>query len=269
MNSSRSFFNNQQSLQKCGELFQHYFFYPFSGLVSLCLMAVSHNVKRSLHTLKITRAILQSSMQSSTLTAPTPQQKVFEAHSILTALSALVDRADAVVRQSNVRVFVGLGLVLVVAPCAEVFYQLFDYNDRVSANEWYYESWFWLLMCVGPYLDKVINWIAVYYFFCKGWDKKAYLLAIPIGLSIGKIVWLLQVTNDKEFHSITPTLFIVYGISVAVFSIFIVQYLEWRYHHRTRAHESRMDGLCQIANVNNPVEAGFVKTWQDIKNKNY
>jgi hypothetical protein len=184
-------------------------------------------------------------------------------------LSALTDQVAAIGIKTNVRIILGLGLVLCLAPIADTFYTFLDRNDRVAQEVWYYEAYFYLFLCLGPYIKIVVITIGLYFIFVPNETKKIYLLIAPLAPTIGKIIWLCQVSNNEEYHRVLPWMYMVYGVFAVLAVLLIINYLTWRHHHRARAHKSRMDGLCQIANENDPIQKGFVTTWRQLSNQTY
>jgi hypothetical protein len=245
MNTSLRSISNNNIKQRCASFLSSCLSqleYGFS-----CQFAqVKDTVKRSVHTLRISRATLLIQVPRLTLTDLTllamgPELSSMlrgsTAHAALAHVSALTNSCT---KRVNARVLIGLGLVLYVAPFAETVYTHFDFNARVPEAEWYYESWFFLFLSLGPYIDKAITVIACYYLFAPRGTKRSYFLVAPLGFAFGKITWLLFVTNDKEFHAVAPWMYVLYAAFVVGFIIWISRYLIWRWFHRGLAHQSRL-----------------------------
>lgn len=157
---------------------------------------------------------------------------------------ALAARVDAVASSKfNVRTLIGLGMVLYVAPFSENLYTYFEHKNHDLS--WYYETWHWFWMCLGPYMFNAFSWTGAYFLFCPpGFNKKSFVFAVPIGYSVAKILWLLTVQNHTEFRSVPPALFYLYGVGIASLTLISFQYIEYRTHHRTRKYKAHLDGLC-------------------------
>ena len=190
-------------------------------------------------------------------------------------MRAHADRAAAALknlistREVNARLLVGLALVGIITPIADVMYTWMPTDKLFPESQWYYESIYWLFLCIGPYIQIITGFFGAYLILFPEWNKKGWLLIAPICFASAKIVWLISVQNHEQFLSVPPMAYFIYATGFVCLLLYVTNYLAWRKYHRSDAHKSRMDGLCQIANMNNPVEAGFVKTWNDIKNKNY
>ena len=65
--------------------------------------------------------------------------------------------AQVVAVKNFPRVAVGLVCLVWLAPYADVFYTRLDFYVRVPASEWYYESYHWLFLCLGPYLKGIFG----------------------------------------------------------------------------------------------------------------
>jgi hypothetical protein len=193
----------------------------------------------------------------------------------LTILLAHADRVGAVLkvfistRRVNARLFVGMALVGIITPLADICYTWLP-AGRVPESEWYYESWYWLFLCLGPYIALLSFCIGTMFILLpNAYDKRSYFFIVPIGFALAKIVWLWQVTNHDEYLQVPPIAFYIYSFAFVALILTLSNYLAWRKYHRADAHNKRMDGLCQIANMSDPVQAGFVNTWKEIKAKNY
>ena len=154
-------------------------------------------------------------------------------------LHALADSATV-----NKRLFVGLVLIGIMAPLAGCFYLLFDKTDSVEG--WYYVNNFYLLLVLGPSFKEIVVFVGVYHLFPKD-SKRAYLLSIPMGFSIGKILWLLTITSNDQFHSITPFDFVFTGVVISAGLFFSIDWLIWRWSHRAMAFDARLKLIYQNA----------------------
>jgi hypothetical protein len=171
---------------------------------------------------------------------------------LTTMAGALVARVGVVLNSREVakafpRFLVGLVILVLVAPFADTFYTMLDPNDRVSPEVWYYESYNWLFLCLGPYLKSVLNVIGIYLVLVHKSHIKTYVLAFPMMYDIGKILWLLQVSNHDEYNAVTPDMFIVYGLFAGVFLIGVLNLLSFWLFHRVHAVKARLQGLRNIA----------------------
>lgn len=164
------------------------------------------------------------------------------------------------------RVFLGLVCLVVLAPYADVFYTTLDFNDRVSPKVWYYESYHWLFLCLGPYLKGIFNTIAFYLIFnARGSIILAPIAAYSLMFDVGKILWLLQVTNHDEYKSLPTNWFLAYGFVAGLFLVLMLDRLTFWFNHRVMAIKARLHGLRNIAENADPqiIVAGFVKTMDD------
>jgi hypothetical protein len=187
-----------------------------------------------------------------------------------TLVTAPVDLVGAVKNSKAIvkafpRVVLGLVLLVLVAPHADTLYTRLDFNDRVSADVWYYESYHWLFLCLGPYLKNIVMIIGVYLIFVHKSKVKNYVFAWPLMFDLGKILWLLQVDTHKEYLSITPDMYLVYGFLAGVFLIGAIDLLTYWLNHRVLAIKKRLQGLHQIAYKVDAqiIRNGFVQTMDD------
>lgn len=163
------------------------------------------------------------------------------------------------------RLVVGFVCFAVLAPYADVFYTRLDFNARVSADVWYYESYHWLFLCIGPYLKSVFQAIGLYLVFARGSSILSLFAAYALMYDIGKILWLLQVANHDEYKSLPTNWFYAYGFLSGIFLILIVDKLIYWLNHRVEAIKRRLRGLRNIVDKTDPqmIVNGFVRTMDD------
>jgi hypothetical protein len=169
-----------------------------------------------------------------------------------TMANALAVRAGVVGNAKSIakafpRLIVGLVILVWVAPFADTFYTMLDPNDRVSKDVWYYESYNWLFLCLGPYLKGVLNVIGIYLVLVHKSHIKTYVLAFPMMYDIGKILWLLQVSDHDEYNAVTPEMYTWYGLFAGLFLIGVLNLLSFWLFHRVHAIKARLIGLRNIA----------------------
>lgn len=163
------------------------------------------------------------------------------------------------------RILVGFICLMVLAPYADVFYTRLDFNDRVSPEVWYYESYHWLFLCLGPYLKSVFFTIGLYLVFAQRSSILSLVAAYALMYDIGKIFWLLQVSNHAEYQSFPTGWFYAYGFLSGVFIVLITDLLVYWLNHRVEAIKRRLHGLRNIADKADPqmIVSGFVRTMDD------
>jgi hypothetical protein len=181
---------------------------------------------------------------------------------------ALADRVAAVRNSKEItkafpRFITGLVLLVLIAPSSDMFYTYLDPNDKVPASVWYYQSFNWLFLCLGPYLKNFFTVIGIYMCFIH---KRSPILAAVASYSlmydVAKIIWLLLVKNHDQYNSLTPKMFWIYGFITSVFIIYIIDLLSYWLNHRVHAITSRLKGLRLIADKVEPqvLVNGFIET---------
>lgn len=197
---------------------------------------------------------------------------------ILQRILVLVDRAAAVKQSRKIakafpRFFIGLVLIIWAAPYADFFYTKFDVNDRVPMDVWYYESWNWFFLTLGPYLKSIVNLFGIYLILVHKSRILNYVFAFPLMYDVGKILWLIQVSNHDEYNLGFPGgVWKWYGFFAAIFLIIITDALTYWLNHRVEAISRRLQGLRNIADKVEPevIVAKFVETMDaDLKVKQF
>lgn len=163
------------------------------------------------------------------------------------------------------RIVVGLVCLMVLAPYADIFYTRLDFNDRVSADVWYYESYHWLFLCLGPYLKSLFQTIGLYLVFARGSSILSLIAAYSMMYDAGKILWLLQVVNHEEYKSLPTNWFLVYGFIAGAFIVLIADKLTYWLNHRVEAIKRRLHGITNLVGKvdDKIVLQNFVQTVRD------
>ena len=167
-------------------------------------------------------------------------------------------------RKANARIYFGFGLLGVMAPWAGACYLLFD--KTAVDSSWYYTNSFYLFMVLAPFLKSVVEYIGIFLLFNPA-SKYRYVMAYPIGFALGKIIWLINVQNNAEFHQLEPVSFpLLCMLAVAVF-IYVSNYLFHAQFHRADAFDARLNGLAQVADdlPAEKVKSMFLTTWREKK----
>ena len=187
-----------------------------------------------------------------------------------TMVTALAAQVGAVSNAKDIakafpRVITGLVLLVIVAPYADVFYTRLDFNARVSPEVWYYESYHWLFLCLGPYLKSIFQTIGLYLVFARGSSILSLIAVYALMFDIGKVFWLLQVTSHEEYKSLPTEWFLVYGFAAGLFIVLIMDRLTFWLHHRVNAIKARLMGLRNIADKCDPqiTVDNFVRTMDE------
>jgi hypothetical protein len=182
------------------------------------------------------------------------------AHVHKVALAGL--RALMMSATSNHRIYGGLVLMGVVSPLAACVYLVFDRTSVV--NDWYHLNYFHLFFLIGPHLFQFFCLVGAFLLFPQG-SKRAYLLAVPIGFVLAKIIWLILVTNNAEFWQVVPSSFVLIGILISGVLLLTIDFLTWRQFHGLDSFEKREKGLYQIADDVTPekFKSMVMETWRN------
>lgn len=164
----------------------------------------------------------------------------------------------------NARLFLGLVMMGVVAPLAACAYMVF--NRGFIIEHWYHVNYFHLFFLLGPHLFNVACFFGIFLLFPRG-SKRAYFIAIPFGYTMAKILWLIQVSDNKALWSLVPSSFILGGMAISVVLLLIMDWLSWRKFHRADAFDARLNGLAQVADdlPAEKVKSMFLTTWREKK----
>lgn len=254
METSHSISQNQNNKQECGRFYWLPFFLRVQSLLQF-VAQVKMNVKEIWTSLRSVKNFRLNLMLH---------------HALVDLAGAVLDKVWIFISTGKVngRLLVGLILVGIFTPIADVFYTFLP-EGRVPESEWYYESWYWLFLCLGPYISVLFFSFGLLLIVFPKYDNRVWFFLPPLAFALAKILWLCFVSSHDEYLQVPPLTFYLYAVVIVGFCLSMSNYLAWRKYHRSDAHERRMDGLCQIANMNDPIQAGFVTTWKEMKATNY
>jgi hypothetical protein len=159
-------------------------------------------------------------------------------------LVTLIANARALVMASTVnsRVYVGLLLMLVATPLASCSHLLF--NQELRNPDWYYRNYYDLFLVIGPYASIFLCLLGVYFY--SDYTKKAKALYFPMGMALGKVLWLIQVSSNDEFNSLPSIAFLFYGLMISALLPTVLDHLIWRKFHDFDGKMARIEGLTNV-----------------------
>lgn len=163
------------------------------------------------------------------------------------ALRALrAAHAGLVAAETNKRVLLGLGLILVVAPLSGVTYQLFDVT-RVDYT-WYHRTWFDFFNVLCPSFTICFCLIGASLMFPQD-SMKSYFLLPPLTLYVTKIIWLSMVTTNDEFNNflpLAPYYFFMTGAIIGFILLFTFNWLTSLHFHKKGRIRAAIDGIIDL-----------------------
>jgi hypothetical protein len=149
------------------------------------------------------------------------------------------------------RFIVGMFLVGCFAPLADIFYA-FDFLKQYES--WHYDTehptWYWdnycdLFLCLGPYMAWILIGFGVNCLCMPATSKKKYLLVVSIFYPVTKIIWLITVTSDPEFHQIPEFAYWIYGVMSSIILWCVAEYLLYFFNHKV------LNCLSTLSNITN------------------
>lgn len=237
MDTQSQSISNQQPLKKCGSYFLH-----FACLVSSQLQSLSIRILSRLQRL----ASLGSHAG-----------KVFYKEAL-----------------TNNRTLTGLVLMFVCAPLFYEAHLFFDYTKVIKG--WHYRNWFYWFFTQRE--EFLFGFFLIGLFVIMK-DGYRYSLLPLIATCFCEIIFQsFQINHWSDFYmpfwdegGLTERAWEVVVVScVSAFSLVkLIQYLVWLFNHRSLAYVARMDNLCKLLDSSDPVQSGVVKTWNEMKSKNY
>jgi hypothetical protein len=154
-------------------------------------------------------------------------------------------------RKVSGRLIAGIFLAGCLAPLSDIFYafdflkQFESWRVETEIPGWYYENYSYFFLSVGPYIGWIFGAIGTYFIFVPTATKQKYLMSASIFIPVIKILWLIQVTSDAEFHALPHWAYWIYGVGVSVGLWFAAEYMIYLLNHKL------LNALSTIWNITN------------------
>lgn len=196
-------------------------------------------------------------------------------------LTALIDRAvleslsklEALSRKLTWRKVFGVVLAGPLAFASDLFYALpvmkaftvFRLETKIPG--WYYDNFRYFFLCLGPYLFACLFSIGIYLYHSKPTNKYSWVGCLPLTLPIAKIGWMIQVSNDLEWHQIPPLAYFGGAALIIILFWFVADDLLYVYNHKIRNATSTMDNITNNRKALPPADAVemYATTWNKLR----
>ena len=156
-------------------------------------------------------------------------------------LSALVNSSTV-----NMRIYVGLVLVWVLAPLSLSICYIFD--KSVLDFSWYHVNYWYLFAALGP-------WMAMFFFtlgmfHINPYNKLTlYNVIPPISFTVIKMFKIVLCTSNTEWNAFPSVEIISVGILSSIVLIISIEHFAWRQFHKYFGHMCRLEGLTEISSM--------------------
>lgn len=159
-------------------------------------------------------------------------------------------------RLLNGRIYLSL-LIFGVSPFAACIHMRFERKVVVPELAAYHGNYFHLFNLLGPYLFCLVVLIGVcllippkqktFKVFKRSLNiQLSRIMAIPIGLTIAKLIWLYYTKSNEDFWSIPNWSYFGVGLGVGYISYLLIEWLTWRKYHAFDGIIATIEGLYQI-----------------------
>lgn len=159
----------------------------------------------------------------------------------LATLRALVTEVN-----SNDRLFVGLVLLLVVAPVSSKAYVFFE-GQAVDRN-WFHTNYYYLFINLGPTLKDFFGLLGIFFLF-PARVKVSYIISAPLGFTAADLLNKYYATSNAEFVS-TPSFLItslLIGLLLGV--LLSADYFLYKHHHIKRKYWAHIVGIIKTPGI--------------------
>lgn len=200
------------------------------------------NLTKPLHLCESTlRSFFSPSEQSLPVGLSSQQKSQSLPGRVLHAIRGFLAGLRAISRtlEGNLRIYLGLWLMLVVAPISGVVYQ---FMPTAKDFTWFYHSWYTFFYMIGPELFLLFTLIGIFFLFPSN-SRRAYFLAIPLGQTLAQLFTLVVAQSNNDIHATVPLRLVVEMTVCALPVLFLFNYLMDRQYHKLDGIKARIDGL--------------------------
>jgi hypothetical protein len=171
----------------------------------------------------------------------------------------------ALSRKMTWRKVLGMFLAGPLAFGSDLVYSLFKLETRISG--WYYDNFRYLFMCLGPYLMACFIALGFYFYYSPVNHKNSWGGCLPLSIPIAKMMWMIGVTNDVEWHQVPPATYFGGAALIVLLFWFVGDDLMYIYNHRIRNAASTMDNITnnRKALPAEDVVDMYAKTWAKLR----
>jgi hypothetical protein len=180
-------------------------------------------------------------------------------------VSVLQNKLEALSRKMTWRKVLGMFLAGPLAFGSDLVYSLFKLETKISG--WYYDNFRYLFMCLGPYLMACFIALGFYFYYSPVNHKNSWGGCLPLSIPIAKMMWMIRVTNDVEWHQVPPYTYFGGAALIVITFWFVGDDLMYIYNHRIRNAASTMDNITnnRKALPAEDVVDMYAKTWAKLR----
>jgi hypothetical protein len=147
-------------------------------------------------------------------------------------VSTLQNKLEALSRKMTWRKVLGMFLAGPLAFGSDLVYSLFKLDN-----------FRYLFMCLGPYLMACFIALGFYFYYSPVNHKNSWGGCLPLSIPIAKMMWMIGVTNDVEWHQVPPATYFGGAALIVITFWFVGDDLMYIYNHRIRNAASTMDNI--------------------------
>lgn len=202
---------------------------------------------------------------------------------VLAALAVLVIPVStrALIQSAiiNNRIYIGLFLSIIVAPLSACIHVLPGMGTEIHIEGWLYENYRDLFLVLGPYFFCLFILISVFMLVPPTTERVKFskkhvsfqitrMISLPMGLVIGKIIWLSLCSTNEDFDVLFHPVFFLGGL-VSYPLIRLLDYLVWRQEHVMNALIDSLDGLYNKVDIDAETKLKMAAPlWRDLRKFN-
>jgi hypothetical protein len=168
---------------------------------------------------------------------------------------------------NNNRLFVGLVLLLVIAPMVSKAYLLFDPTTLDPA--WFHLNGYYLFVNLGSDLMAFFALLGIFFLFPPRL-KTSYILSAPLGYVLANLINKYFATSNEEFLGNSSFFFVSLIVGVVLAGLLSVNNILYRHHHIRRAWGVRMAAIVKAEGLDPATQVAMMKTViKDVQEKHY
>lgn len=159
------------------------------------------------------------------------------------------------------RTFIGV-LLICAGPLVEVSYRLFDPNAGNVSDYW---NTYHFLFAIRSDLSTIF-YATGFYLLLPEFSKVKYFAIVPVAYKLARIIWMVFVSSNAQYHAFLPIHFLLYGGSASLVWFFVFEYLINLHFHKREGIRARVFGIMNTPGIDNDTKVAIAQ--REITNYN-
>jgi len=155
---------------------------------------------------------------------------------------------------SNRRTFLGLAFIA-SGPLIEVAYRLFNESGGDPLSYW---NAYHFLFAVRSDMSTIL-YATGFYLLMSEFSRVKLIAIVPTAYKLARIIWMLFVTNNTQYHAFVPVQFLLYGFSIGLAWLFMFEWMMSLTFHKIAGCWNRIEGILSAPGIDNDTRVAIAQ----------